>query len=244
MGRKIGLIAVLCLIPILTDRASSQTVSVPPALDAQLVAASSPTATQTQVQTAVDAMFSFVAVNPSVADAFSITSQIVNSQMQWNAGSYPAETEDNVVSAINNLAAAWSLPSYCTTQAAEVRQLHSALVQSFPQFLLGDASTRLFGQPAGTPLVRTSFSPLEATLLFLMMAHQKYSNPQYQMTPTEFTTYKTALANGTTLPTVQDRTAAVNAAVNTATANTSAMTLLQQANNALGTLGVGTGGNQ
>lgn len=171
---------------------------------------------------------------PSVADAFNITSQIAASQQSFNAGHYATLSEANVVTALNNFVTAWNLPSYALTSAAEVRQLHVALILGCPRFMLGGAN----GQPGTNVLVRSGLSPLEATFLFSMLVHQKLMNPQYQMTATQFTAYNNAIAQGQTPPDLQDQSAALYIAVQTVATNKGAMAVMLQLNQTMTDLGV------
>jgi hypothetical protein len=187
-------------------------------LDQEMVAALSLNATQSQVQTAVDGMLAISGVDPSIADSSGATMALVDEQLEYLAGSQPGLTEDNVATAVNDLASDLSLPNYAQTTDAEVRQLHVALIQAYPQTILA-------GGPVSGSLVKNPMSPLEQVLLFSTLVHQKLSNPQYQMTTTEYAAYYSALQSGATPPTPTDHTADMRNAITAATANWTQSTL-------------------
>jgi hypothetical protein len=203
-------------------------------LDANLVAAAGPTASSPQVSQAIDNIFALSGLSPSVADAYSITSQIAASQVAYNAGNYANLSEANVVTALNNFVTAWGLPSYALTSVAEVKQLHISLIIGSPRYMLGGAN----GQPGTTGLVRTSLSPLEATFLFSTLVHQKLSNPLYQMTASQFAAYNAAIAAGQTPPALVDQSAALNAAVQSTAVSKGALAVMLQLNQTMTDLGV------
>jgi hypothetical protein len=202
-------------------------------LDANLVLASSPTATPDQVQQAVDGIFALYAFHPDFADNFGFTSQIVASQLAYNTGNYPSLSEANVVTALNNLATTWQLPPYAFTTAAEVRQLHVAFLLAFPQFIASGVVPQ-----AGSPAVHTALSPLEVTLLFCSLVHQKKTHRHYQMTPSQYSAYYGAVHSGQATPTLADHNSDISTSVQSAAANNGAFNLLLQINQVMSDLGV------
>lgn len=106
-------------------------------VDANLVASASPSASTQQIQQTLDNMFALNGLNPTIADAYGITSQIATAQAEFNAGSLAPSSESNVVQAVNNLANTLGLPAYAQTSLSEVRQLHVAMIQASPHFIFG-----------------------------------------------------------------------------------------------------------
>jgi hypothetical protein len=213
---------------------SNPTASLSASLDHNLLVADSAVSNPSLVSQSLDGVFAISGFQPSIADSLSITSQIAASQSLYLSGQYPALSEGNVVTALNNLVTAWGLPSYALTSAAEVRQLHISLMLGYPQYILGGAN----GQPGTTLLVRTALSPMETTFLFSMLVRQKLSNPVYQMTAAQFAAYNSAIAAGQTPPALQDQSAALNAAIQSAMANVGALGVMQQLNQTMTDLGV------
>jgi hypothetical protein len=121
-----------------------------------------------------------------------------------------------------------------------VRQLHTALVQSFPHFLVSDLPSQVAS--GSTTFVHQSMSPLESVLLFCMLAHQKLTNPQYQMTAAEFSAADTARHNGQRPAIPANRTSLIQAAIQQSASTISANTISSEVTSALSDLGVAGGG--
>lgn len=207
-------------------------------LDALMLKASSASATQSDVEQAVDGVFAISGLDPRLATAFSVRSRIVSAELAYHQHNHAAVSERSIAIALNNLATRWQLPEYTQTSEAEVRKLHVAMIPFFPQFLTNDFAQRANGRKVGASIVRDGLSPLEATLLFSSLVHQKLTYPEYQMTPSEFAAVTASRHTGKPVPTVQDRRVAVRLALRTSASTGSLRDLLTQADMTMNDLGI------
>jgi len=212
-------------------------------LDLLLVKASAPNATQTDVEQAVNGIFKDTGADPNMLGISSVRNQIVSAELAYHNQHHSPITEDRVVSAVNNLSTTWGLPSYTHTSASEVHKLHMALVFAFPQFLTTDPNTRASVKPQNgkKTLVRAEMSPLETTLMFSTLVQQKLSNPEYQMTPEEFSTVTATRKTDAPEPKLQNRTAELNATLRSKGIISRLPDLLTQADKTISDLSISGG---
>ncbi len=86
-------------------------------------------------------------------------------------------------------------------------------------------------------------SPLETTLLFSMLVHQKLANPEYQRTNEEYRQVWKLRRAGKPVPPPENRSTAISLAIAASAANAGILDTLNQANTTLADLGI-TGGAQ
>jgi len=184
-------------------------------LDALLVKASAPGATQADVENAVEGIFAISGFDPEIASMFSLKTRIVAAELAYHNQNHSAVPEANIVGALNGIANQLNLPDYAHTSNSEVRKLHVALIPFFPKFLMRDlagrgitgAAARASGAP---PIVQTQMSPLETALLFTVLIHQKLTWSEYQMTPAEYAAINAARHSGKPQPLLHDRGVELN----------------------------------
>jgi hypothetical protein len=212
-------------------------------LDALMVKASAPNAKEADVEHALDAIFAASALDPKLAAAFSVRSRIVDAELGFHAHNHGAIKEETIAAALNSLVDRWDLPQYAHTSSLEVRKLHVAMLPFFPKYLTSDMPVRAKSQNGnGLVMVRTEMSPMEATLVFCLLIHQKLTWSEYQMTPAEFDAMMTARHTGKASPQLHDRTKEMGAAIKVAASHGSLRDLLAQADTTMNQLGITGGG--
>jgi hypothetical protein len=95
----------------------------------------------------------------------------------------PGVREEDIVTAVNEIASALRLPDHARTTRSQIREIRIRALATYPHLMgrhLGrkDASGRLS--------LSESLSPLQATHLLLCLVDVKFTLPQYQLTPAEW----------------------------------------------------------
>ena len=243
--------ALLCLGAIFlactTPGSIAQSASINPKLptshaltDSRLLKAKGPSASRADIETAVDSIFSLTGLDPNLAAAFSVRSRVVDSEIAYRQGRQSSVTEANVERAVNRLSRRWRLPVYTLTSHNEVRKLHVAMSFLFPQFLLTGLPQRTASQ-GPQEVVRSNMSPLEGTLLFSMLIHQKLINPEFQLNSTEYEAAWRTRHSGKPAAKHEDRSVALAQSIRAAAKTGSLRDLLAQADDTMADLGFAGG---
>jgi hypothetical protein len=217
-------------------------------LDALLVKASAPGATQADVENAVDGIFAISGLDPEIASMFSLKTRIVAAELAYHNHNHSAVPEASIVGALNGIANQMNLPDYAHTSNSEVRKLHVALIPFFPKFLMrafvSQGITQSATNPSAMPtIVQTQMSPLETALLFTLLIHQKLTWSEYQMTPAEYAAINAARHSGSRQPLLHNRTTELQSTIMQAAAGGALPNLVAQTFASMNMLGF-TGGAQ
>jgi hypothetical protein len=116
-------------------------------------------------------------VEPSIAAAFGFRERIVQAEIHFRQHRHRGTTEAVLAAALNDLADRLELPLYARTSPAEVRRLRIRLLPLFPKLMVSEADGKALDE---------EMSPLEALFIASAMALQKFSNPDFQLSPSEW----------------------------------------------------------
>ena len=103
------------------------------------------------------------------------------------------------------------------------------MVSYFPTYLTNDLKDRVAKDRVAahkSTIVRTDMSPLETTLLFSMLVHQKLANPEYQRTNEEYRQVWKLRRAGKPVPPPENRSTAISLAIAASAANAGILALL------------------
>lgn len=120
-----------------------------------------------------DEIFQHLAVPEFESTASAIKERLVKAEMKYRSGAEAGVSEKKLVNAFNKFTRQLNLPDYGRVSQNQVRYLRVKLVPAFPSLM-------------AQPTKRDQMSPLEATVLGLVLMTQKVSNEDFQVTPEEW----------------------------------------------------------
>lgn len=110
--------------------------------------------------------------------------RLVQSEVDFQNGKHKGITEENVASAVNDLADRFGAPDYAHTDVQEVKRLRVRMLTLFPGLIgRGSAATRDDSKPHFDAVM----SPIEAFHITATLIHQKVFNPEFQLSQREKT---------------------------------------------------------
>ncbi len=112
-----------------------------------------------------------------------VKARLVRAEMAYLQGVGPAVQERDIVRLVNSVANKLGVPEYGKTSEHQVRVLRMGLALSSPTFM-GRGMAR--GDIKVGQRVEPTMSPLQAAHLIGRLIDQKFSNPDYQLTPAEW----------------------------------------------------------
>ncbi|HEX8456885.1 MAG TPA: hypothetical protein VF656_06295 [Pyrinomonadaceae bacterium] len=132
----------------------------------------------------VDAILkNFAAVLPADT-AQAVKVRLVRAELKYRQNKKGIR-ESRIVKAINQLAEAFEAPEYAQTSPLQVRLLRVDLKSDLPNLVDAEIEEVGLKKKAGDKL-KVEISPIEATVLTIVMVQQKMLNPDWQLTPREY----------------------------------------------------------
>jgi hypothetical protein len=131
-------------------------------------------------------VFRNAGIPTEIADAFGFTSRILQAQTAYQNGRHAPIHEQDIVTAINNLASNLGTPQWTHTTQPEVRRLRVRLFLAIPQLFGNREPPDSKGRHA---LLSSNMSPLEASYLAVAMLYVKVFYSDFQFTDAERAQY-------------------------------------------------------
>jgi len=125
-------------------------------------------------------------VGPLADVASPMLHQIIDAQIKFDQGNLKPVTEEQIAAGINHIATVFSAPVYAFTDSKEVRKTRVLMSTIEPHFIgrkpLISPRVR---SPKDHQLLDNQMGPLEAFHVSATILEQKFTNPDYQVTPEE-----------------------------------------------------------
>lgn len=121
-----------------------------------------------------DEIFHQLALPEVEVAASTVKDRLVRAELEYRSNHGGGVSERKLVNAFNKLARELDLPDYARVSLTQVRYMRVQLVPAFPTLM-------------AQPKQRSQMSPLEATILGLVLVTQKLSNEDFQVAPEEWT---------------------------------------------------------
>jgi hypothetical protein len=113
-----------------------------------------------------------------------VSQRIAKTQSNFVAEDRDGATEVDVTRALNRLTRKLDLPGYAMTTVSEVREVRAKLLQLTPDLMKVPHPERSRPSPANPVTYR--LTPIQAVFLAITVFEQKMSNPDHQLTATEW----------------------------------------------------------
>ena len=137
------------------------------------------------VRALVDEVFNFPRTFPHLPSQLEnvVKDRLVEAEILYKQGKRPGVEEQDIVESINNLAQKLGAPPHGETTRRQVRLLRMSLALAEPKFM-GTGLARS-GAAIGES-VSTTMGPAQAIHLMGSLIDQKFTNPDFQVTPQEW----------------------------------------------------------
>ena len=134
----------------------------------------------------VDAIFDYGRPYPRLPRALEdiVKERLTEAEMRYQTGGSNGVEEQAVVDLINGLCQRLHAPPYALTSLAQVRNLRMRLALDEPRFM--GTGISIPGARVGGGGANPSMSPAQALHLTGTLIDQKFLNPEFQVTPTEW----------------------------------------------------------
>jgi hypothetical protein len=137
------------------------------------------------IQSLADEIFNFPRFFPRMPDQLEsmVKARLVNAEILYRQGKKTGIHEETLVKTLNDLSDRLGGPSHLRTTLSQMRILRMGLALSEPRFM-GSGVARQ-DTAIGTP-ISPIMGPLQATHLVVTLINQKFSNPDFQVSPQEW----------------------------------------------------------
>jgi hypothetical protein len=139
----------------------------------------------TSIRALADEVLSFPHSFPRMPGAMEtvVKERLVNAELMYRRGDRQGIQEDRIVQTFNNLSARLGGPPHSFTTPSQIRVLRMWLALAEPKFM-ATGMTREGATPGES--INPNMGPLQAAHLISVLIDQKFTNPDFQVSPQEW----------------------------------------------------------